>query len=137
MVSRVMSAAVGAVLVVSACGVRMSQPAAGNPNVTRQDFTVFAPFSPRLAMPGKEVIVMARPIQGFSGETCLRIIDADAFAWHETCWQGGDSRRVTFRPVRTGPHIGYLAYADGDAWRTSAKDKAELCVLGGDDGSCP
>jgi hypothetical protein len=89
MVSRVMSAAVGAVLVVSACGVRMSQPAAGNPNVTRQDFTVFAPFSyrselprvsfyPRLAMPGKEVIVMARPIQGFSGETCLRIIDADA-----------------------------------------------------------
>ncbi len=142
-----MSAAVGVALVASACGVRMSQPAPGNPNVTLQDFTLFAPLSyraelprvqfyPRIAMPGKEVIVMARPVQGFTGETCLRVIDVDAFAWLETCWEGGDSRRIPFQPVRVGKHIGYLAYASAKGWATSANDKAELCVLG-EDANCP
>ena len=142
-----MSVAVGVALVASACGVRMSQPAPGNPAIPAQAFPLFTPLSYRAELPrvqfypaivfqGKEVIVMARPVQGFSGEACLRVIDVDGMAWHETCWEGGDSRRIPFRPVRVGRHIGYLAYADRGGWRTSANDKAELCVLG-EGADCP
>ena len=93
-------------------------------------------FYPQLAMPGAEVVIMARPVRPFTGETCLRVVDLDAFAWHETCWEGGDSRRVLFQPKRVGKHIAYLAYNRGDGWVTSAKDRAELCVLG-EDAGCP
>jgi len=129
-----MIALLGAAVIVS-CGMDHPSPPIFAPLSYRSELPRVS-FYPPLAMPGKEVIVLARPMAGFSGETCLRIIDADAFAWHETCWQGGDSRRVTFEPVRAGRHIGYLAYASGDGWLTTAKDRAELCVLG-EGADCP
>jgi hypothetical protein len=91
---------------------------------------------PPLVMPGKEVVLLARPHQGFTGEACLRVIDADATPWHETCWEGGDSRRITFLPRRVGRHTAYLAYRDGDTWLTGPRDRATLCVLG-EDADCP
>jgi hypothetical protein len=108
---------------------------------------VFEPFSyrsdlprvsvyPSLAMIGTEIVLMARPIEEFEGEICLRVIDDDATAWHETCWEGGDSRRITFLPRRVGRHVAYLAYRDGDTWLTGPRDRATLCVLG-EDADCP
>lgn len=91
-------------------------------------------FPPAFVMAGHELIVVARPLT--RGEVCLRVIDADAFAWHETCWEGGDSRRIPFRPMRPGRHIAYLAYHTRDAWSTSARDKAEFCALG-EGADCP
>jgi hypothetical protein len=127
------------------CGLAMLSPSCTADRAGRP--VVFPPFSyrselprvsfyPRIVMPGKEVVIMARPMEGFSGETCLRVIDGDAFAWFETCWEGGDSRRVTFQPVKVGRHFGYLAYASGDGWLTTSNDKAELCVLG-ENADCP
>jgi hypothetical protein len=127
--------AVVAVLLVSACSTPppasvVFPPLSYNANLPRVS------FYPQLVMPGKEVVILARPMRPFTGETCLRVIDVDAFAWHETCWEGGDSRRIPFRPMKPGRYVGYLAYASGDGWLTTAKDKAELCVLG-EDANCP
>lgn len=89
---------------------------------------------PKLAMPGSEMILVARPL--VASDVCLRVIDADAFVWHETCWQGGDFRRITFRPMRASAYVAYLAYRVGDAWATGPQDRVSFCIVG-EDAGCP
>jgi hypothetical protein len=91
---------------------------------------------PAIAFPGHEIIIMARPLKVAPNvEACVRVVDRDGFAWHETC---GDtqSRRVTFHPVRTGIHIAYLYYPTPDGLIHLKADRAELCVVG-EDSQCP
>lgn len=119
-------------LVLAGCtSVPVSQAAVRMPDTVR--VRVF----PSFVQPGSEVIVQTRPLAG-AVCTCLRIIDGDGMAWAESCGADGP-RRVPFRPSHPGKHIAYLAYQRPDGtWTTSAKDKAEFCVLGGDTGDiCP
>lgn len=89
---------------------------------------------PQLAMPGADMVLVGRPL--VASEVCLRVIDRDGFAWFETCWEGGDSRRIPFRPSRVGAHVAYLAYRVGETWATGPRDRVTFCVLG-EDAGCP
>jgi hypothetical protein len=127
------------------CGLAIGLPACGGPS--KPASVVFPPLSyrsdlprvsvyPTLVMPGSEVIVMTRPLKLLPAvEACLRIVDGDGFAWHETC---GDtaSRRVPFRPSKVGRHIAYLYYPMADGPLHLTKDRAEFCVLG-EQADCP
>jgi hypothetical protein len=109
--------------------------------------TVFQPLSynaklprvsvyPEFVFPGGEVIVMARPSKALPAvEACVRVIDADGFAWQETC---GDtaSRRIPFRPSKAGTHIAYLYYPMADGPVHFSADRAEFCVVG-EGADCP
>lgn len=90
---------------------------------------------PKLAMPGHEVIIVARPVKVANVDACVRVVDRDGFAWLETC---GDtsSRRVTFRPTRTGHHTALIYYETLDGPRYAPGDRAEFCVLG-EEADCP
>jgi hypothetical protein len=90
---------------------------------------------PPLVMRG-EVVIMARPIDGYRGEVCLKVMDTDGATWLESCWDTGEPRRVTFHPSRIGKHLVVLAYNTDKGWLSGPEDMADLCVLG-EDADCP
>jgi hypothetical protein len=90
---------------------------------------------PRLALPGSEVVIVARPPEGVRVPACLRVVDRDGAAWKETCGDGL-SRRITFRPMRTGTHTAYLVLEAEDGVLTHAAWKETFCVVG-EESDCP
>lgn len=118
---------------VTACAPKSVQYPVFKPLSYRSDLPRVTAY-PDFAMPGAEVVLVARPL--VATEVCLRVIDRDAFVWHETCWEGGDYRRIPFHATRTGTHTAYLAYAAGDGWATDASHRDTFCVVG-EDAGCP
>lgn len=124
------------------CGLAMLSPSCSEPRYPAVSMPVLSYRSelprvsiyPHLVMSGAAVIVVARPL--VASDVCMRVIDTDGFAWHETCWQGGDSRRITVRLSKPSAYVAYLAYRVGDGWVTGPLDRASVCVLGEGSG-CP